>query len=213
MLYTHLLVNCTKHNISTCILDILGLLQLGMGFLMFTILFILYFVYYPEQNKRPIDDPINLAPEWQSSLLVLFLSIGFVFMTIFISLLLLIVYHSEFLNRYVMIWGSILGYLASICATVQYLPQIQKTWRMQSPGSLSITMMSIQTPGTLIFIYVLTRREGIHYTTWLPFAVAASLQGVVLCLCIYFEYIREYRHDRIQVDANVLEVSLESVQE
>lgn len=195
VLYSHLLHNCTRYNTySICLLNGLGVAQLSVGFFMFLCLFSLYFIYYPAAAKYNEQDRTRLKPEWESSLLVLFLAIGSIFMFTFISILLLSLLPTVIptlqpgLHPWLILWGSILGYFSALCSGIQYIPQIHKTWIIRSAGSLSIPMMGIQSPGTLFFIYVLTRRPGVHYTTWLPFVIGAILQGVVLALCIYFEY-------------------------
>ena len=81
-----------------------------------------------------------------------------------------------------------LGYFACTVALFQYLPQIYKTWRTQSIGSLSIVSMCIQTPGALLIVYTQIQQPHSDYTTWLPTFAAAVLQGILLMMCLFLQY-------------------------
>lgn len=87
-------------------------------------------------------------------------------------------------------WANFLGIMAAILASIQYLPQIHTTWRLRCVGSLSIPMMCLQTPGGYVWAASLAARLGKEgWSTWGVYIVTASLQGIVLAMAIYFEYI------------------------
>ena len=48
------------------------------------------------------------------------------------------------------------------------VPQIYTTWKLKSPGSLSLLMLLLQAPGTIIVVifYIL---DGANWSIWLPF--------------------------------------------
>lgn len=78
---------------------------------------------------------------------------------------------------------------ATALAAVQYIPQLFTTWRLQAVGSLSIPMMCIQTPGSFVWSGSLAKRLGLAgWSTWGIFLVTGILQGMVLAMCISFEY-------------------------
>lgn len=86
-------------------------------------------------------------------------------------------------------WANFLGVLAAVLASIQYLPQIYTTLRLRCVGSLSIPMMCIQTPGSLIWAASLAARTGwAGWSIWGVLVVTACLQGTLLTMAIYFEY-------------------------
>ena len=86
-------------------------------------------------------------------------------------------------------WANFLGVLSAVLASIQYFPQIYTTFRLRCVGSLSIPMMCIQTPGSLIWAASLAAREGAKgWSIWGVLVVTACLQGTLLVMGIYFEY-------------------------
>ncbi|EGG02075.1 uncharacterized protein MELLADRAFT_91675 [Melampsora larici-populina 98AG31] len=86
--------------------------------------------------------------------------------------------------RLLRIWATCAGLMSLILACFQYLPQILSTWKLKVVGSLSLSMMIIQTPGSFIFVYSLAVRPGVNWTTWIVYLVTGTLQGGLLVLCI-----------------------------
>lgn len=86
--------------------------------------------------------------------------------------------------------------MAAILSSVQYLPQIYTTYRLKRVASLSIPMMCIQTPGGYMWAASLAARLGPEgWATWGVYLLTATLQGVVLVMGIYFEYIMPRKGD------------------
>ncbi|CAO3658748.1 unnamed protein product [Rhizopus microsporus] len=73
-------------------------------------------------------------------------------------------------------------------ASFQYIPQIWKTWNSKVVGALSIPMMMLQTPGTVLFMYALIVRPGTNWTAWIPYLATCILQGVLLTMCIAWHF-------------------------
>lgn len=87
-------------------------------------------------------------------------------------------------------WAVSLGVLAAILALIQYFPQIYTTLRLRCVGSLSIPMMCIQTPGSLVWAGSLAARMGADgWSSWGVLVVTACLQGTLLAMAVYFEYL------------------------
>ncbi|KAK6456136.1 mannosyltransferase [Scheffersomyces xylosifermentans] len=84
--------------------------------------------------------------------------------------------------------ASINGLLSTLLTVIKYVPQIYTTYLLKHPGTLSIGMMCIQTPGGFVFTATLFFTKGSHWSSWVSYLVAASLQGLLLILCIYYEY-------------------------
>lgn len=100
-------------------------------------------------------------------------------------------------------WANFLGILAAILASIQYFPQIYTTFRLRCVGSLSIPMMCIQTPGSLIWAASLAAREGLKgWSIWGVLVVTACLQGTLLAMAIYFEYFGSNNKRKNQTDEN-----------
>ena len=55
-------------------------------------------------------------------------------------------------------------------------------------GALSIPMMMLQTPGTVLFVYSLVVRPGTNWTAWLTYMVTGILQGTLLIMCITWHF-------------------------
>jgi uncharacterized protein with PQ loop repeat len=89
---------------------------------------------------------------------------------------------------YLSTWANLLGVMAAFLAAVQYIPQIWTTYHLKHVGSLSIPMMCIQTPGGYVFAGSLFARLGwAGWSTWGIFLLTATMQGILLCLAIYYE--------------------------
>ncbi|KAL0138523.1 hypothetical protein V8B55DRAFT_1515589 [Mucor lusitanicus] len=180
------IVCCKSLSTGACIEGLMGIVQIGLQWAMFSLVFILFLLYFPENKKRQLHAPSSLhldlpnkmqAPlsaEWKVHLL-------------FISILLLIVVGGpqHWQTNY---WAGFLGVLSMILASLQYLPQIHKTWKSKRVGALSIPMMMLQTPGTVLFVYSLVVRPGTNWTAWLTYMVTGILQGTLLIMCITWHF-------------------------
>lgn len=87
-------------------------------------------------------------------------------------------------------WSNFCGILAAVLSSIQYFPQIYTTLKLRCVGSLSIKMMCIQTPGSLVWAGSLAARLGSEgWSTWGVLIVTACLQGTLLILGIFFEHL------------------------
>ncbi|CAN3364397.1 hypothetical protein DICA3_F10044 [Diutina catenulata] len=80
------------------------------------------------------------------------------------------------------------GLLSTALTVIKYVPQIWTTYNLKHPGTLSVGMMCIQTPGGFVFAATLFFTKGSHWSSWISYLVAALLQGTLLILCLYYEY-------------------------
>jgi len=87
-------------------------------------------------------------------------------------------------HRYLQHWAGLLGLAGAALAACQYVPQIWHTARAGLVRSVSIITMMVQVPGSLLFMYALTGRDGVNWTTLMPYMAAAILQSVLLVLCV-----------------------------
>jgi len=173
----------------------LGVLQIGIQFVMFTLVFILFLLYFPAELKlEPYIPaihhgipPTNASWEWRLSLMVAATClVHFVICVAISGYLLVFVGGPEHPTTYW--WAGLLGLQSMLLASFQYIPQIIYTWRSKHVGALSIPMMLVQTPGAFLFVLSLALREGTNWTTWITYFVAGCLQGSLLILCLTFHF-------------------------
>ncbi|KAJ2159016.1 hypothetical protein GGF46_003349 [Coemansia sp. RSA 552] len=182
---------------------LLGIVQVCIQGGMFYITFVLYMTFFPEENKyaeagsqpeqggeaQPLlsgELPARRATvEWQTALWVMAAIVAHASICIFMSTLLVVVVGPYAAPTRT--WASLLG-LFSLCLTcMQFFPQIIKTWRSGMVGALSIPMMLMQTPGGFLFAYSIAIRPGVNWSSWISTFVAASLQAVLLAICLVFD--------------------------
>ncbi|KAJ2451523.1 hypothetical protein EV183_003557 [Coemansia sp. RSA 2336] len=191
---------CTVQTLGVCVASLLGILQVCIQGGMFYITFVLYMTFFPEQNKyveqAAEDEPQSEArpllgsrrqatAEWQTALWVTAAVVTHA--TVCMGLSTLLVVGAGPYAGPTRTWASLLG-LFSLCLTcMQFLPQIVKTWRAGTVGALSIPMMLMQTPGGYLFAYSIAIRPGVNWSSWISTFMAATLQGVLLGICLVFD--------------------------
>ncbi|KAJ1906345.1 hypothetical protein LPJ81_001398 [Coemansia sp. IMI 209127] len=216
---------CTVQTLGVCVASLLGIVQVLIQGSMFYITFTLYMWFFPRENKyktvgaidsgdgraaaaateesRPLLSPGATAKqptvEWQTALWVMSAVVTHATICILMSSLLVAVVGPYAAPTRT--WASLLG-LFSLCLTcIQFLPQILKTWRSGVVGALSIPMMLMQTPGGFLFAYSIAIRPGVNWSSWISTFVAATLQGVLLVICLIFDA-REKRQHVIVVSSD-----------
>ncbi|CAG8760239.1 19850_t:CDS:2, partial [Racocetra persica] len=179
-----------------CFENTLGVIQLGVQFSMFALIFALFMIYFPSERKivpyvRHIhfnSPPTRWSNDWRDSICIaIAITVHFV-LTVIISTYLLTFGGAAEDYPATKYWADSLGVMSTIFASIQYFPQIIRTWRRKSVGALSIPMMLIQTPGSFLFVYSLAIRPGTRWTTWFVFLVTGCLQGTLLIMCICWHY-------------------------
>jgi hypothetical protein len=164
---------------------------------------LLFVIYFPRATSP--TDPVSAVsssasgPTYRTALVVTGICLLHALVTIIISIAFELRQPAA-----VPAWANFLGVLAAILASIQYFPQIYTTFRLKCVGSLSIPMMCIQTPGSLVWAGSLAARKGWSgWSIWGVLVVTACLQGTLLAMAIYFEYFgpnnkREGGHHAIQ---------------
>ncbi|KAL2177660.1 uncharacterized protein P884DRAFT_299530 [Thermothelomyces heterothallicus CBS 202.75] len=176
---------CKEIETFHCIAGLLGIAQLGVQWICFTFIFVLFLVFF---RYKSVDDPYDEEadedqPRWQTALLVASLTLLHGLAVIVITGIL-----STVAKEYLPAWANALGVMAALLAAVQYVPQIWTTYHLKHVGSLSIPMMCIQTPGGFLFAASLFARLGWSgWSSWGIFVLTATMQGLLLCLAIYYE--------------------------
>ncbi|KAF9093237.1 hypothetical protein BGX29_010025 [Mortierella sp. GBA35] len=201
-----------------CTESILGITQLGVQFVMFNLIFILYMIYFPPHKKvstflrhQLLHCRLFCFPTrsftWTLSILASKVLLGYFFVSTFITFTLIAAVgrgghdnddHSSS-RAWLLVWAGLLGIIAAFLAMIQYIPQIIETYLRKSMGALSIPMMLIQTPGAILITVSLALRPGANWTTWISYAITALLQWILLGLCLFYAFqIRKRRALRQQ---------------
>lgn len=170
---------------------------------------LLFLLYHPRAPSPPAPasptatataTPPTPAPSYRTALLVTTTSIIHLALTFALSLIILARY-----PRHLHTWATALGVLATVLASVQYLPQLHTTWRRKDVGSLSIPMMCVQTPGSFVWAGSLAARVGVKgWSAWVVYVVTGCLQGVLLGMGVWFEVGRRRKGGEGGVDGVVV---------
>ncbi|KAF9409963.1 hypothetical protein BGZ94_001796 [Podila epigama] len=186
---------CGVLNLGPCLESTLGIAQLGVQFVMFGLVFVLYMLYFPaykklaeaghDSNTQGGSLPGKSA-EWSLSIKIAHIVLSHLIICVLVTIYILAFVGPE--NKWTLAWASFLGITSVILATIQYVPQIIRTFRRKSVGALSIPMMLMQTPGAALLTLSLALRPGANWTTWIVYAVTGCLQGTLLVMCIYYHF-------------------------
>ncbi|KAK9464310.1 hypothetical protein V1512DRAFT_250225 [Lipomyces arxii] len=177
LLSTDVVECCQVLSPGKCIAATLGVTQIALQFSMFTIILLLYLIYFPASHRS----------EYHVALCVFTLALCHFAATLAFGL------YFHVTNSYIKFFAGLLGVEATILASCQYLPQIYLTYKLRHAESLSVYTMLMQSPGGFLFALSLSMREGTAWSSWLPYFSSAVFQGILLLMCIYFDYQRR-RH-------------------
>ncbi|KAI8591210.1 hypothetical protein BDZ88DRAFT_411737 [Geranomyces variabilis] len=162
-----------------CTENTFGLTQVATQTFCFLLCVALYYVYYPQHQKTTAA---YTRARWVGATIVVFCAI------LFFTTLGVLLYTTDSTGRSksgTWIAGA-LGLLATVTSVLQFLPQLLHTWSIKAVGALSIPMMLMQTPGGFLMAYSLYIQPSANWTSWLPYLICGSLQGLLLIMCIVF---------------------------
>ncbi|KAL2888821.1 ATP synthase F0 [Ceratocystis lukuohia] len=175
-----------------CAVGLLGIAQLGVQFLCYVAILLLYLIFFREASPDEATDAdaeAEIDPKTSRYIAIIVGSVCVLHAVFIAAITAVLAFGSPTsLNT----WANFLGVMAAMLAAVQYLPQIWTTWHLKHVGSLSIPMMCIQTPGGIVFAISLYGRLGMRgWSTWGIYVLSATMQGTLLVMAIYFEIARE----------------------
>ncbi|KAJ5683304.1 hypothetical protein N7462_006469 [Penicillium macrosclerotiorum] len=180
---------CQEISGLACFASLLGVLQMGTQWLCFFSILLLFVIYFPRATS-PTDPVASVSSSPRGSTYRTALAITAICLLHALATIIISVAFAIRQPTALHAWANFLGILAAILASIQYFPQIYTTFRLRCVGSLSIPMMCIQTPGSLVWAASLAAREGIKgWSIWGVLVVTACLQGTLLAMAIYFEYL------------------------
>lgn len=176
------LLCCKIVTLFECTAGLLGILQIFLQWLCFSITVLLFLVFFP-QDSEIYEEGGGIIYTRKTAVTVASISLCHALVVLIISICLLL-FRPTCLSG----WADFLGISAAVLSIIQYLPQIWTTWKLGHVGSLSIPMMLIQTPGSFIWAGSLAERLGIDgWSTWGVFLMTGCLQGSLLVMGIYYE--------------------------
>lgn len=175
---------CKELETFHCIAGLLGIAQLGVQWICFSFIFVLFLVFFRyAASNVPEEELVGDPPRWQTALLVASLTLLHGLLVIVVTAII-----ETIAPQHMSLWANVLGLMAAALAAVQYIPQIWTTCHLKHVGSLSIPMMCIQTPGGFLFAGSLFARLGWSgWSSWGIFLLTAIMQGCLLYLAIYYE--------------------------
>ncbi|KAI9511376.1 hypothetical protein F5148DRAFT_1274317 [Russula earlei] len=202
---------CRFYSSLDCLETIAGVIQVGTQWFLFTIILVLYLIYFPPHLKYVTLDidadesrPSERSDSWRLSVILSWIvfihlsvfslvqrSLAFCTFVTFLLLLSSPSGPSGVVRSQLSIWATFLGVSSAVLAALQYTPQIAHTYRLQLVGALSIPMMLIQTPGGVIMVISIMIRGR-----WIMFLVAAIMQGILLVMCLCWKV----RQRRLHID-------------
>ncbi|KAK8127763.1 hypothetical protein PG984_008871 [Apiospora sp. TS-2023a] len=171
-----------------CAAGLLGIAQIGVQWICFAIILVLFLVFFRRDETAPEDEDDDVIdpdqPTWRTA-------IGVAAACLVHGLLIVIITASLALGApdYLAMWANILGIMSASLAAIQYIPQIWTTYHLKHAGSLSIPMMCVQTPGGFLFAASLGARLGwAGWSSWGVYVLTAVMQGIVLAMAIGYEW-------------------------
>ncbi|KAI6132967.1 hypothetical protein EV401DRAFT_1915242 [Pisolithus croceorrhizus] len=205
---------CLEVSFGKCVEITSGVLQVGSQWFLFSMILVLYMVYYPPNLKyveleidthdsRPVQHARSdiKSNEWRLSIIVskaVAIHLAFITFTTFFLLFTADPSPDPSGPRpyQIELWAKFLGVTSGILAAVQYAPQLQRTYRLKLVGALSIPMMVIQSPGGVVMALSIAMKPGTDWTSWVMYAVSAVMQAFLLAMCIMWKI----RQRRLHID-------------
>ncbi|KAI8623866.1 ATP synthase F0 [Xylariaceae sp. FL1651] len=178
---------CKEVSPFECTAGLLGIAQIGTQWVCFAIILVLFLVFFRRDDADIAEEELERDPDqpsWRTALVVGGVCLVHGLFVVIISAALAFGAPS-----YLATWANVLGIMAAALAAIQYVPQIWTTYRLKHAGSLSILMMTIQTPGGLLFAASLAARLGwAGWSSWGVYVLTAIMQGILLTMAIKYEW-------------------------
>ncbi|KAI2636188.1 ATP synthase F0 [Xylaria nigripes] len=178
---------CKEVSPLECTAGLLGIAQIGTQWICIAVILVLFLVFFRRDDANVDEEELDRDPDrpsWRTALMVGGICLVHGLFVVFISASLAFASPSH-----LGAWANALGVMAAMLAAIQYLPQIWTTYRLKHAGSLSILMMTIQTPGGFLFAASLAARLGWGgWSSWGVNVLTALMQGILLTMAIRYEW-------------------------
>jgi len=178
-------VCCRQLPFGQCLKNNLATEQLFASLLLTVVLYILYLVYF----KTDATAKHSREKRVRNKIIALSTFIAVIILSILLSVLGGVLYYTlKFTSKVLVGYAQALGTTSSILMVIEWAPQIYTTWKMKSPGSLSVLMLVLQMPGSLLVIYFQAILNAADFTTWAPYFFQCIEQGILVVMCVVFWY-------------------------
>lgn len=178
---------CKEVSPFECTAGLLGIAQIGAQWACFAIILVLFLVFFRRDDTNLSEEELERDPDrpsWRTALAVGGACLVHGLFVVIVSAALAFGAPSR-----LGAWANVLGVMAAVLAGIQYIPQIWTTYKLKHAGSLSILMMTIQTPGGFLFAASLAARLGwAGWSSWGVYVLTAIMQGIVLTMAIRYEW-------------------------
>lgn len=147
----------------------------------------MFYIYFPSDKKyfELENHDLRKTKDWKHSLRAL--KITFFYLLILTLISTWVISTGSSSPMATAIWTTLLAFIALIASSVQFIPQILRTFQLKVVGALSIPAMLMQTPGSFLFCITIATSPGTNITSWITYFVGGCLQGALLALCIYYQ--------------------------
>ncbi|KAI1435260.1 ATP synthase F0 [Xylaria sp. CBS 124048] len=170
-----------------CTAGLLGIAQIGAQWICFAVILVLFLVFFRRDDADLAEEELERDPDkpsWRTALAVGGACLVHGLFVVIVSTSLAFAAPARLGG-----WANSLGIMAAVLAAIQYLPQIWTTYKLKHAGSLSILMMTIQTPGGFLFAASLAARLGwAGWSSWGVYVLTAIMQGILLSMAIRYEW-------------------------
>lgn len=127
----------------------LGIIQLAILWVMCLLILVLFMLYFPSHRKfapyiRHLHfntPPTEWSIEWRDSIIVSTIVTIHIIFTIVVTVLLLFFYGNEDINWKVL-WAEFLGIASMILISIQFIPQLFRTWKRKVNNEFTVIMNS-----------------------------------------------------------------------
>ncbi|KAI1828522.1 ATP synthase F0 [Xylaria intraflava] len=178
---------CKEVSPLECTAGLLGIAQIGCQWICFAVILVLFLVFFRRDDADIPQEELECDPDkpsWRTALIVGGVCLVHGLCVVIISTALAFAAPSH-----LGAWANTLGIMSAVLAAIQYLPQIWTTYKLKHAGSLSILMMTIQTPGGFLFAASLAARLGWGgWSSWGVYVLTAVMQGILLTMAIRYEW-------------------------
>lgn len=205
-----------------CFLNLLNLFQIGISWVMATVVYVLFirfrcgrndfeesdvFISQPLENEQEFiervsveifEDDKPLIPKIVTDWALFGIYVGFTLIVIIISILEKTIYEHKQSNHFFTVFAYILGIISSGASFVVWIPQIVHIIRKQRSEGLNVWMFLVQAPGSIIVVIFQAVIYKQAVITWMPYAINAIEQFIVAGLLIWLKY--KKRKEIIQVN-------------
>eukprot|EP01089_Gocevia_fonbrunei_P018755 TRINITY_DN6433_c0_g1_i2.p1 TRINITY_DN6433_c0_g1~~TRINITY_DN6433_c0_g1_i2.p1 ORF type:complete len:304 (+),score=17.14 TRINITY_DN6433_c0_g1_i2:83-994(+) len=191
-------VTCCKYlNVWQIIENLLPIEQLTVGPASLLGLFTVV-VFFFDVTIYDDDDGEHKRKLRHQRIANILLILSWIISPILILLTLFLVVHFNYDDKSIKGYAEGLGIISSLVILVVWCPQIYTTYQKKSPGTLSIGMLLIQMPGSLIVVVFQAVFNDASWTTWLPYVITCIQLCILIFLWFWYRFVNKKRDEELE---------------